>query len=243
MPDGCVDLLWDGRRLSGAGPDNAARWPRSAEGTAFVALRFSGGVAPALLGVPADELRDRAPDLEELWPTRRVRVLTERVERDPSAVLEAWVVERAARRDLDPFALRVWSMAMAGTSVAAMSARLGISSRQLHRRCLPAFGYGPIHLARVLGFGQAPCLDSQSACETPCALAKGNEASQQASIPELCAAGQDPLCPWGQLRENWANQGHVRAALSRHQSPGTQNQGCRAQGGPRQGSQAAPSDS
>jgi AraC-like DNA-binding protein len=155
MPDGCVDLLWDGRRLFVAGPDTAARWHRSPPGTSYVAVRFSGGVGPALLGVPGDELRDRTPNLEELWPARHARVLTERVEVDPSAVLEAWVVERAARCDLDPFAQCVWSMAKAGTSVAAMSARLGISSRQLHRRCLPAFGYGPRHLARVLRFGRA----------------------------------------------------------------------------------------
>jgi AraC-like DNA-binding protein len=36
-----------------------------------------------------------------------------------------------------------------------MADRLGLSARQFHRRCLPAFGYGPRHLARVLRLGQA----------------------------------------------------------------------------------------
>ena len=66
MPDGCLDLLWDGNRLFVAGPDTAARWHRSPPGTTYVALRFSGGLGPTLLGVPADELQDRSPNLEQL---------------------------------------------------------------------------------------------------------------------------------------------------------------------------------
>jgi len=155
MPDGCVDLLWDGTRLFVAGPDTTARWHWSPPGTNYVSLRFAGGVGPALLGVPAQELRDRSLDLEELWSARQARMLTERVEADPSQVLEAWVVERAARCDLDPFGLRVWSMATSAVPVVAMAARLGMSTRQLHRRCLPAFGYGPRHLSRVIRFGRA----------------------------------------------------------------------------------------
>jgi AraC-like DNA-binding protein len=46
-------------------------------------------------------------------------------------------------------------MAAAGTPVAAMAERAGLSARQLHRRCLPLFGYGPRRLARVLRLGRA----------------------------------------------------------------------------------------
>jgi AraC-like DNA-binding protein len=155
MPDGCLDLLWDGNRLFVAGPDTAARWHRSPAGTTYVALRFSGGLGPTLLGVPAHELRDRTPDLEQLWPARQARALTERVELEPAAVLEAWVVERAARGESDPFGRRVLAMAKAGRPIAGMADRLGIGTRQLHRRCLTAFGYGPKHLVRVMRFGPA----------------------------------------------------------------------------------------
>jgi AraC-like DNA-binding protein len=155
VPDGCLDLLWDGNRLFVAGPDTAARWHPSPADVAYVAVRFSGGLGPALLGFRADEVRDRSPNLEELWPSRQARLLSERVEADPAAVLEAWVVERAARCDLDPFGPRVLAMAKAGSSMAAMADRLGISTRQLHRRCLAAFGYGPRRLARVMRFGRA----------------------------------------------------------------------------------------
>jgi AraC-like DNA-binding protein len=155
MPDGCLDLLWDGNRLFVAGPDTAARWHRGPAGATYFALRFSGGLGPTLLGVPADELRDRTANLDELWPRRQVRVLTEQIEADPAAVLEAWVVKRAARCDQDPLGPRVLAMAKAGTSIAVMAERLCISPRQLHRRCLPAFGYGPRHLSRILRFERA----------------------------------------------------------------------------------------
>jgi AraC-like DNA-binding protein len=155
MPDGCLDLLWDGTRLFVAGPDTAARRHRSPAGATYVALRFSGGLGPTLLNVPADELRDRTANLDELWPGRQARVLTEQVEADPATVLEAWVVTRAARCDQDPLGPRVLSMAKAGTPIALMAERLCISPRQLHRRCLPAFGYGPKHLSRIMRFQRA----------------------------------------------------------------------------------------
>jgi AraC-like DNA-binding protein len=155
MPDGCLDLLWDGSHLFVAGPDTAARWHRSPAGTTYVALRFSGGLGPMLLDVPADELRDRTANLEELWPGRQVRLLTAQVEADPAGAFEAWVVKRAARCDQDPLGPRVLAMAKAGTPIAVMAERLCISPRQLHRRCLLAFGYGPRHLSRVMRFQRA----------------------------------------------------------------------------------------
>lgn len=155
MPDGCVDLLWDGDRLFVAGPDTGTRWHRSPGGNTYVAVRFSGGLGPTLLGVPADELVDRTPNLEELWPAGQVRVLTERVEVDPVGALEAWVVAGAARCDQDPLGPRVLAMAMAGTPTAVMAERLCVSPRHLHRRCLATFGYGPRRLARIMRFQRA----------------------------------------------------------------------------------------
>jgi len=155
LPDGCLDLVWDGHRLFVAGPDSTARMHRSHAGTCYVALRFSGGLGPALLGVPADCLRDQTPDLEGVWAPGEVRVLADRVAADPAAALEAWAVERAASRQVDTLGPRVLEMAVAGTPVAAMADRLGVSTRHLHRRCLPVFGYGPRRLARVLRIGRA----------------------------------------------------------------------------------------
>lgn len=155
LPDGCLDLIWDGRRLFVAGPDTTARWHHSAAGTSYVALRFSGGTGPAVLGVPADELVDLTPGLEELWPAGEALALAERASADPVTTLEQWVVGRSIAIDVDPLGPRVLDMARAGVPVAAMADQLGLSTRQLDRRCIAAFGYGPRRLTRVLRFGWA----------------------------------------------------------------------------------------
>ena len=154
LPDGCMDLLWDGARLFVAGPDTTARWHQTPEGVSYTAIRFSGGTGPALLGVPAHEVRDQTPDLDQLWPSGEVRRLVEQVAAHP-ATLETWVLGRAASLRIDPLGSRVLKMANAGTPVAVMADHLGLSTRQLHRRCLPVFGYGPRRLTRILRMGRA----------------------------------------------------------------------------------------
>jgi AraC-like DNA-binding protein len=155
LPDGCLDVIWDGRRLFVAGPDSAARLHTGPPSSTYVGLRFGHGHGPALLGMPADELVDRTPDLADVWPAARARVLTEQVAADPAAALEAWLATRLAALELDPWGSRVFGMAAAGLPVAAMADRLGYGARQFHRRCLPLFGYGPRRLARVLRLDRA----------------------------------------------------------------------------------------
>ena len=53
-------------------------------------------------------------------------------------------------RTVDPFGERVRSLLDGGSSVGEVADVLGYSTRQLHRRLLPVFGYGPQHLGRVL---------------------------------------------------------------------------------------------
>jgi AraC-like DNA-binding protein len=155
LPDGCVDLLWDGARLTVAGPDTRARWHSSPPGTAYAALRMSAGTGPALLGVPADLLRDRTPSLDELWPDRDVRRLADQVATDGTSALLRWATAQRARTEPDPLGARVLALAGAGTPVTVTADVLGLSARQLHRRCLLVFGYGPRHLSRVLRLGRA----------------------------------------------------------------------------------------
>jgi AraC-like DNA-binding protein len=69
--------------------------------------------------------------------------------------LERWLVDRAAHHGPPPLGAAVLDLATGGTTVTAMADRLGYSVRHLHRRCLPLFGYGPQHLARVLRFSRA----------------------------------------------------------------------------------------
>jgi AraC-like DNA-binding protein len=155
LPDGCVDLIWDGRRLFVAGPDTSARLHRSEPDAYYVSVRFSGGLGPTLLGVPADELTDSTPSLDEVWPAAEARRLSEQVAADAEGRLETWAVERAGAAQLDPLGPRVLDLAGRGTSVAAMADRLGYGERHLRRRCLDLFGYGPRRLTRVVRLGRA----------------------------------------------------------------------------------------
>jgi AraC-like DNA-binding protein len=155
LPDGCMDLIWDGSRLFVAGPDTRARWHATSRDVAYVGLRFSRGMGTALLDTPADEVRDLSPDLQALWPSKPARVLAEQVAAGPEAALEAWLVSRAAQRQPSRLGVVVFEMAATGTPVAEMADQLGIGVRQFHRRCRPLFGYGAQHLGRVLRLGRA----------------------------------------------------------------------------------------
>ncbi len=158
LPDGFLDLIWDGRQLTVAGPDLVARWHDSPEGTAYTALRFHAGTGPAALGVPASGLAGLSPALDAVWAPAAARRLAERIADDPAgpaAALEAWVAEAVTAGGVDPIGPRVHALAGRGVPVAAMADRLGLSERRLRRRCLPLFGYGPRRLARILRMNRA----------------------------------------------------------------------------------------
>jgi AraC-like DNA-binding protein len=155
LPDGCMDLIWDGSKLSVAGPDTRARWHTTGPSVAYVGLRFSHGIGPGLLGAPAHVVCDTMADLESLWPARPVRVLSEQVAAAPRSALEAWVLGELGDREPAGLGPVVFELADRCVSVAAMADRLGIGVRQLDRRCQPLFGYGPKHLSRVLRLGRA----------------------------------------------------------------------------------------
>ncbi|MEO5876520.1 MAG: helix-turn-helix transcriptional regulator [Streptosporangiaceae bacterium] len=159
LPDGCLDLLWDGRVLLVAGPDTRAFVTTAPAETAYTGLRFRPGTGPRILGVPARELRDQRVPLAALWPGARVRRLTERIAEapDPAALLAglAAVGDRDAG-PVDPVVGAV--LADLGRPVADSAAAVGLSERQLHRRCQAAFGYGAKTLARILRMERALAL-------------------------------------------------------------------------------------
>jgi AraC-like DNA-binding protein len=58
----------------------------------------------------------------------------------------------------DPATLAIAARVRAGWPVDKVADAVGLSARQLHRRCLPAFGYGPKTLGRILRMGRALAL-------------------------------------------------------------------------------------
>lgn len=160
LPDGCMDLLWNEGRLLVAGPDTRAYVAGGAP-VRWAGIRFFPGTAPTFLGVPAHELRDRRVDLADLWPAALVRELRDRVDSspDPARALEELALDRAARTAApDPLLRHLVAALDSGRPVAATADELGLGARQLHRRSLTAFGYGPKTLARVLRLQRALAL-------------------------------------------------------------------------------------
>ncbi|MFE2048455.1 helix-turn-helix domain-containing protein [Streptomyces sp. NPDC059459] len=189
LPDGCMDLLWHDGRLLVAGPDTRAHVTDGAPGP-WAGVRFAPGTAPALLGVPAHELRDRRVELTDLWPAARARHLAARVNAapDPASGLEAAALSRAAGTGPpDPLLRRIVAALEAGRPVAATADELGVGPRQLHRRSLAAFGYGPKTLARVLRLQRGLALARQNVplAETAVRAGYADQAHLARDVKEL----------------------------------------------------------
>jgi AraC-like DNA-binding protein len=125
-------------------------------GHTVAAVRFGPGTAPPALGVPADAIRDARVPLRDLWGGEADR-LADAVAAadDPLGTLVAAV--RARIRPPDPLVPAVLA-GLAEGSVRGVADGIGISERQLRRRSLAAFGYGPKTLQRVLRFQRALAL-------------------------------------------------------------------------------------
>jgi AraC-like DNA-binding protein len=160
VPDACVDVIWEREtgRLFVAGPDTRPHLARISVGE-FVGARFHRGHSPVGLGVPAAALRDQRPELDQLWASSRVRRLAEELAATGSAEQAQEVLSTAvldgAREPADPAVPTLLRLAGDGLRVGEMADSIGLTERQLHRRCLASFGYGPKVLQRVLRFDAA----------------------------------------------------------------------------------------
>jgi AraC-like DNA-binding protein len=182
LPDACLDIIWIGGRLEVAGPDTGPVLVDNPVGAVITGARFRPGTAATMLGVPASALLDQRVPLDELWGPAATAALTERVAAAPSPWLAAAELERAlldrlpGASPLDPAAHGIVSALAnrnrtgpdrAGAELShipavvaephrpgldRLGADLGYSERQLRRRALTAFGYGPKVLERILRF-------------------------------------------------------------------------------------------
>jgi AraC-like DNA-binding protein len=152
VPDGCMDLIWAAGALLVAGPDTSSHWVAGLPGERFTGLRFAPGTGPAVVGVPAQDLRDQRVSVDALWSPGVVRHVVDRIGAAPRTgpALEAIAIDRLRRNGPpDPVVAEIAAGLHAGHSVAAVAQAVDLSERQLHRRCLAAFGYGPKTLARI----------------------------------------------------------------------------------------------
>jgi len=159
LPDERLDLVWvDDGSLWLSGPETTS-WSRGyPPDTTAVGVGFRPGVGPPMLGLAASAVRDARVRLDELWGDRRARELAERLAAHPDDRGRARELERAVRRlaatvrPVDAVALEVAARLNQPrrVSLPELSSATGLSERQLHRRSMAAFGYGPAVLARML---------------------------------------------------------------------------------------------
>lgn len=155
VPDGCTDLIWSeaSGELFVAGPDTVGHPTRMGAGRMF-GVRFAPGVGPSVFGVPGHVLRDLRVPLAELRPDVEELLDAVGTAADPCAAL-ADVALAELRESPPDRSLHAVVAAVRARRVPEVADQLGLGERQLRRRCLAAFGYGPKVLQRVLRFDQA----------------------------------------------------------------------------------------
>ncbi len=143
VPDGCTDLMWKPATGSVfvAGPDTQAQLATVSLGTLY-GVRLPPGAFPSVFGVPAHAVRDLRVPLSELVPSARLTMFTD------------MVAFCASRVVVDPALAGTVSL-LRSRDVGSVAWEIGLSERQLRRRCLDAFGYPPKVLQRVLRFDAA----------------------------------------------------------------------------------------
>ena len=196
VPDGCVDLIWSGDRLTIAGPDTRARLVALAPGTRMVGVRLRPGIAGEVLGLPAGELRDVAPDAGEVLGRDQAEVLLTALAgggagADHHAILLAAIARRGVSGPDLLVRAAVAALDRPHARVAAVAAGLGLSARQLQRRVTDAVGYGPKTLARVLRFRRLQALPAGPLVELALEAGYADQAHMTVEVTEL--AGIPPV--------------------------------------------------
>jgi AraC-like DNA-binding protein len=158
LPDACVDLIWElGKGAYVAGPDTGPAPAISPPGTIMAAVRFAPGAGGPALGMPMSALLNQRVDAADLGsrpagalarllpgslePQKALRVLTE---------LAGAMAEDGPADPLAAQAARLLGRPPVRAELVAD--HLGVSERQLRRRCQASVGYGPATLRRVLRF-------------------------------------------------------------------------------------------
>ena len=202
LPDGCSDLIWErGRGAYVAGPDTGPVPTTLAAGRVVVGVRFRPSAGGPALGLPLSDLHDQRVDLADVRPGE-ARQLSAGLPPDLAVARALGVaatlvaagppdpaVTQAARLLRDPAAY-----------TEDIAAELGLSPRQLRRRCQAAIGYGPKTLQRVLRFRRfVSRIDAVSSAPPPLppasALAPASALPSASAFPSALAFPPAPSRP------------------------------------------------
>ncbi|MGY3552752.1 hypothetical protein ACVWY6_000933 [Williamsia sp. R60] len=149
-----MDLIWTGTDLMIAGPDTGPVVVEGSRTADMTALRFEPGIAPVVFGCAADELINSRIALDDVWPGRAARLLTEQVASaaDPAAVLQRCAADSLARRPPPRWLRPATALLADGQPVSRVADEVSVSPRQLQRWSRHHYGYGAKALARTSGW-------------------------------------------------------------------------------------------
>jgi AraC-like DNA-binding protein len=159
LPDGAVELVWSGRGLFVRGADTRPYPVGRFSDRTFVGLRFRPGAAAEILGLHGVELADARVGISVLWGRAEMERLEEMLgactsPRQAGEVLED-AVQARVHQTPDPVVEAVvaaLAIAASDVRVSALARWVGLSERQVLRRCVAALGYGPKTLDRIFRF-------------------------------------------------------------------------------------------
>jgi AraC-like DNA-binding protein len=158
FPDGCVDLVWNGRDLIASGPSDIAMIGRLQSETTNIGLRLHAGAAGAVLGVPAWWLRRRTVRLRDVRSSTVVPIEAALTRAATNAerrlVLEAMIVQIAKRSLNDAVREAVARLNDPTAQIRLLAAHLSIGERELRRVFAENVGLSPKALQRVLRFNR-----------------------------------------------------------------------------------------
>jgi AraC-like DNA-binding protein len=187
LPDAAVELVWSGAGLFVRGADTRPHAVGSFPERTFVVVRFRPGAAADVLGLYGQELADARVGISALWGRAEMERLESRLAACASHVEAADVLENAVESRMravpDPAVEAVVSeLRSRDLGIALLARRIGLSERQLLRRCTAALGYGPKTLGRILRFQRFRAL---AATRTGAGLAELAADARYADQPHL----------------------------------------------------------
>jgi AraC-like DNA-binding protein len=158
LPDGCLDLVWDGERARAVRPAPRRVRRPVGESPPVIGIRIRPGWAAVVLGMPLRDLPDVA-DLAGVWDRGSAHDLEAALARTATpaagrAVLTDGVIARLARgTGPDPRVIAaVAQLGQPRVTVGDTARHVGLSDRQLRRRFDDHVGLPPKTLQTILRF-------------------------------------------------------------------------------------------
>lgn len=227
-PDGSVEIVYtldSGPYL--VGPRTRPTQEMLASGTTTIGIRFRPGASVGVVGMPASELVDQSVDLRDVWGGPADR-LAEQLGTVDSPTTVAWLLMRAVERQSmgspapDPVAqLIVQSLRRNARGLADLERLVGLSDRQVRRRCVAAIGYGPKTLQRIARFQRLLATAHNEVDERLAELATEHGYADQAHLTSESnrLTGLPPAAFIAEMRESCASHDHRISRRTWRESP------------------------